>query len=121
MKKIIPYLIPILSVIFFVTIMLSGEYLKKPRNPSEDVINFVESAITHTKEESWDKVELDITNLESAWQKIEPRIQFSVERDELYNIGVNRARLKGSIMSKDKSSILIELHELLENWHELTR
>lgn len=121
MKKIVSYLVPVVAIILFIAIMLSGKYLKNPRNPSEDVVGFMQNTINHANEENWGKVEIDIMNLEKAWKKIEPRIQFSVERDELYNIDVNIARLKGSSISKDKSSTLIELHELLENWDELTR
>lgn len=54
-------------------------------------------------------------------KKDTPRIQFRVESDELYNINLNIARLKGSISSKDKASTLIELNEIMKNWDELTR
>lgn len=121
MKNFWHYLIPIAALALFIAVMLSGELLKKPLNPSEDVLSFVQDTITDAQAENWDNIKVDIMNLEHAWEKIEPRIQFSVERDELYNIGVNIARLKGSYMAQDKTSILIELNELLENWHELTR
>lgn len=121
MKKLIRYIIPFASLIIFIAVMLSGEYLKKPRNPSEDVIGLVEAAIKDTRKEDWNKIEQDIILLEKAWNKIVPRIQFSVERDEIYNIGINIARLKGSVISEDKSAILSELYALIENWNELTR
>lgn len=121
MKKFMSYFTPIIALILFITIMLSGKFLKNPRTPSEDVVNFVQNTITHANIENWEEVEIDIINLEKAWNKIQPRIQFSVERDELYNINVNIAKLKGSTLAQDKSSTLIELYEILENWNELTR
>lgn len=121
MKKFFRYLIPIAALAVFIAIMLSGEYLKRPLNASEDVMNFVASAIEDTKVENWAKVKEDVHNIEDAWNKIIPRIQFSVERDEIYNIGINIARLKGAFMSEDKASALNELYELMENWNELTK
>ncbi|QGU93964.1 DUF4363 family protein [Clostridium bovifaecis] len=121
MKKLFRYFIPIAGLAIFVVIMLSGEYLKKPLDASEDVMSFVSTTIEDTKVEDWTKVKEDVYNLEHAWNRIAPRIQFSVERDEIYNIGINIARLKGALTSEDKSSALIELYELIENWNELSK
>lgn len=121
MKKFIHYLIPIVTLALFLVVMLSGNYLKKPRNPSEDVMGFVNSAITDVTSETWDRASRDIDALDKAWKKILPRIQFSVERDELYNISLNVSRLKASVIAQDKSNALTELYEVIENWNELTR
>lgn len=121
MKKFISYAIPIVTLAVFIFLMLGGNYLKKPHNPSEDVMAFVEISIDHAKAEKWDILKQDIINIDNAWKKIVPRIQFTVERDEIYNISLNIARLRGSIDSEDKSNTLIELNEIIENWNELTR
>jgi hypothetical protein len=121
MKKFISYAIPIVTLAIFVLLMLGGNYLKKPRNPSEDVIAFVQTSIEHTKAERWDMLQKDMVNINNAWKKIIPRIQFSVERDEIYNISLNLAGLRGTIDSEDKAGTLIELNEIIENWDELTR
>lgn len=121
MKKFILFAIPIITLAVFVLLMLGGNYLKKPHNPSEDVISFVELSIEHAKAEKWTLLHEDILSIDTAWKKIMPRIQFSVERDELYNISLNIARLRGSISAEDKTSTLIELNEIIENWAELTR
>ena len=121
MKKFISYAIPIITLAIFVLLMLGGNYFKKPHNPSEDVVVFVEESIEHAKAEKWELLKEDIVSIDAAWKKIIPRIQFSVERDEIYNISLNMARLRGSIESEDKSNTLIELNEIIENWNELTR
>lgn len=121
MKKFISYSIPIVTLTVFILLMLGGNYLKKPHNPSEDVIAIVEQSISHAKAEKWNILSQDIKDIDFAWHKIIPRIQFSVERDEIYNISLNLARLRGSISAEDKSSTLIELNEIIENWDELTR
>jgi hypothetical protein len=121
MKKYIPYAIPIVTLTVFVLLMLGGNYLKKPHNSSEDVMAFVYLSIEHVKIEEWDMLKHDIESINTAWKSIIPRIQYSVERDEIYNINLNIARLRGSVASEDKSSTLIELNEIIENWHELAR
>lgn len=121
MKKFISYAIPIVALTAFILLMLGGNYLKRPLNSSEDVVAFTEISIKHAKVEKWDMLQQDIVNIDTAWKKIIPRIQFSVERDEIYNISLNIARLKGSIASEDKTSTMIELNEIIENWNELTR
>ncbi|MCB2293445.1 DUF4363 family protein [Clostridium algoriphilum] len=119
MKKFISYIIPIVTLTAFILIMLGGNYLKKPHNSSEDVFAFVNISMQDAKVENWDKLQTDLTNIDSAWKKIIPRIQYSVETDEILDINLNLARLKGSIDSKDKSSTLIELNEIVENWNDL--
>ena len=121
MKKFISYVIPVVTLAVFVLIMLGGNYLKKPHNTSEDVLGFTQTSIEHAKTEKWDMLSEDIINIDTAWKKIIPRIQFSVERDEIYNISLGIAKLKGSVVSEDKANTLMELHEILENWHELSR
>jgi hypothetical protein len=121
MKKFISYSIPVFTLAVFVLLMLGGNFLKKPHNPSEDVVALVTLSIAHVKVENWDMLNKDIASIDFAWKKIIPRIQFSVERDEIYNISLNIARLRGSISAQDKTSTLIELNEIIENWYELTR
>lgn len=121
MKKYISYSIPIATLAIFVALMLGGNFLKKPHNSSEDVVALVEVSIIHAKVENWDILKQDIASIDFAWKKITPRIQFSVETDEIYNINLNIARLRGSISAQDKPSTLIELNEIIENWDELTR
>ncbi|MCY6483358.1 DUF4363 family protein [Clostridium aestuarii] len=121
MKKILCKLIPLAALTVFVFVMLGGSYLKKPRDPSEDVLGYMTMALEDIKEDRWDDFKEDITKLEVAWNKIIPRIQFSVERDEIYNLSINIARLKGIMIAEDKAGALVELNAALENWKELTR
>lgn len=121
MKKFLRSLIPIITLMLFIFIMLSGNYLKKPRDSSEDVVSYITLTLEDVKNDNWDNVKDDVIKLENAWNKIIPRIQFSVEIDEIHNLSINIARVKGAVPTKDKSSILMELNAALENWKELTR
>jgi len=121
MKKFISYAIPIVTLAVFIFLMLGGTLFKKPLNPSEDVLAFTEVSIQHVKAENWDMLEKDIINIDTAWKKIIPRIQFSVETDEITDLSLNIAKLKASISVEDKISTMIELNEVIENWNELTK
>ncbi|EDS78082.1 DUF4363 family protein [Clostridium massiliodielmoense] len=120
-NKFIKYLIPVSLLILFVIVMLSGRYLKEPRNSSDDMMSFVYSAIDNCNRENWDKVQYDTENIKSAWEKIQKRIQFSVERGQLYDMEINIARIRGAAKARDKNNLLIELTEIIENWNELSK
>lgn len=119
MKKLFAMLIPILILIFFILIMLSGPFLKKPRGSYDDVIKNIDITTKAVLSENWKLAEQNTKELDSAWEIVIKRIQFSTERTEINNISLNIARLKASIAAKDKSSALIELSSAKEHWNDL--
>jgi hypothetical protein len=119
MKKILAYCIPVIILGFFVLLMTTGQFLKKPMREGEDIVKYIAVITEDVKSENWNRAELNRQKLVSAWSKIVPRIQFSVERDEIYNININLARIGGIIMGKDQAGALAELGEVYENWREL--
>lgn len=119
-NKFIKYLVPVSLLALFVIVMLSGKYLKQPRNSSDDMMSFVYSAIDNCKSENWDQVQNDTDNIKKAWEKIQRRIQFSVERGQLYDMEINIARIRGAAKARDKNNLMIELTEIIENWNELS-
>lgn len=119
-NKFIKYLVPVSLLALFVIVMLSGKYLKQPRNSSDDMMSFVYSAIDNCKAENWDQVQYDTDNIKKAWEKIQRRIQFSVERGQLYDMEINIARIRGAAKARDKNNLMIELTEIIENWNELS-
>lgn len=120
MKKFLQYIFPISVIAIFILVMLSGNYLKKPRNPSEDVIGYVTNLIEDVHSDNWRNGEDNVIKLEAAWKKISRRIQFSVELVDIFDINNNIARLKGAIIGKDKTNAFMELYEIQENWNLLT-
>ena len=121
MKKVLYYGIPTVLLLVFVLIMTAGNYLKKPRSVNDDVVMYIKVVTEDVKGENWNKADEDTKKLTDAWKKITPRLQFSCERDEIYNISINIARLNGIVMGKDKNAAFVELSEMYENWIELTR
>ncbi len=119
MKKIKYYFIPVLLIIAFVIIMTTGNIVKKPFSQKDDVQYYIERVNKDVNSEKWVEGKLNVDKLKIAWRKVSKRVQFSVERDEMVAIDRNIAKIKGSIEAKDKTSALIELSEIKENWMDL--
>ncbi|HHW60815.1 MAG TPA: DUF4363 family protein [Syntrophomonadaceae bacterium] len=119
MKKIVGYAIPIIFLAAFVWIMNSGDYYKQPRGSTDDFELYLHQLYTSTEKTQWQQAEAAYKNLTRAWEEIEPRIQFSVEQDELHAINIGLVRLKGYLQAGDQKDTLVELHEIRWHWKHL--
>ncbi len=119
MRKFIVVAIPIVTLLLFVGIMLSGTFLKRPFGKNDDVAKSIEKVKQDVNNEVWDQAVAEVDKLDSAWRKVIKRIQFSEERDEINFLTSNIARLKGAVSAKDKSDALIELNDAYNHWEEL--
>ncbi len=115
MKKIIYYICIVTVLIFFALLMNSGSYFKKPMADNFDTLN------KDLKSENWDKAENTFKELSYSWQETIPRIQFSVEKDEINAINVNISRMEAYIHSRDKNEALAELSEAVEHWNNINK
>mgnify|MGYP000873812888 FL=1 len=61
----------------------------------------------------------DLEDMEKAWRKFIPRIQFRMERDEINNLGISVARARAAITAKDQAGALKELEDAASHWHNL--
>ena len=121
MRKVILYLIPVVALSFFALIMTGESYFKKPRGYWDNVPRYLSVVENDLTDSRWDDAKADMQNLEGAWNKVVPRIQFSVERDRINGLSKSIARINGAILAKDKSSALIELSEAKEHWNKLNK
>ena len=121
MKKFLAKGIPIITLVIFILIMLSGNYFKKPIGKDDDMVGFIEVIIEDVNNENWEEADKSREKLEETWSKIVKRIQFSSERSEINELNANLARLKGAIMAKDKGLALVELNAAYEHWKGLGR
>lgn len=119
MRKFLTISIPIVSLAFFVLIMLSGHFLKNSLWKNDNIPEAIQSTIKDIQSENWKSAKEDAENLSDTWKVIVKRIQFSSERDEINSFDSNLARLNGAIMAKDKSSSLMELSEAYAHWEGL--
>ncbi|MGI6084840.1 MAG: DUF4363 family protein [Acetivibrionales bacterium] len=120
MRKFLVYAIPISTIILFLAVMLSGNYLKQPLGKNDDIPGLIDSLITAIQNERWDEADKKTEELNQAWKKIVFRVQFSSERSEINNFNVALARLQGAILEKDRLTAIIELKEAYEHWDQLS-
>jgi hypothetical protein len=121
MKKVTVYIITALTITMFILLMNAGNYLKSPRGQDDNFPLHIKLLTENIKNEQWQKAGENLEKLALAWKKIVPRIQYSVEKDEINAINVNLARLKSYITNRDKSNALAELNEAFEHWNDLNR
>lgn len=119
MKKIIYYLLPVVLLAIFVTIMLSGSYLKQPRGEADNVPGKLAIVKEDVRKADWESAQRELEGLEAAWRKVVPRIQFAMERDEINHLGINLARARAAITAGDKAGALMELEEAATHWRNL--
>ncbi|EJO5347848.1 DUF4363 family protein [Clostridium botulinum] len=119
MRRFLVRIIPILALSFFVTIMLSASYMKKPRNSGENVDKFISSTIEYVKSEDWSNAEKEIEKLDLAWNKILKRVQFSSELDQINYLSESIDKAKGGIIAKDKGVSLSNLTSFHKEWKNI--
>lgn len=119
MRKFLIAAIPVVTIAFFICIMLSGGFLKKPLGKNDDIQRYIEELIQAVNEEDWEVVRTEVEDLDNAWKQVTFRVQFSSEIDEINSISTNIARLRGAAMAEDKSSAFMELYEALSHWEQI--
>lgn len=120
MRKFLIAAVPIATIILFLAVMLSGNFLKKPLGKNDDIPGLIESLIIDIQNEQWEIASKKSEELNETWKKIVFRVQFSSERDEINNFRVAISRLQGAILERDRSSAIIELKEAYEHWDQLS-
>jgi len=121
MRSFLVKAIPIFTIVLFISIMLSGHFLKRSIGNEPGIPDSIQSLINEVTAGNWSEAGKKTTELSNLWDKVVSRVQFSSERDEINAFGVNLARLKGAIEAQDKAGSLQELSEAYEHWLELGR
>jgi len=119
MRKFMIIVIPIVTLVLFIMVMLSGNVLKQSLGTDDNMLQSLETVMQEVNQENWEVADQGADELDKVWEKVINRVQFSSERDEINDLSVNIARLKGAIQAKDKSIALTELSEAYEHWKGL--
>lgn len=121
MRKFLVISIPIVALVSFVIIMLSGSILKKYSGKDGTIPESIQLINQDVESDNWESANEKMDSLSKTWEKTVKKIQFSSERDEINSFDTSLARLRGAILAKDKSSSVIELNEAYEHWDGLAR
>lgn len=119
MRRFFAIFTPIAILIFSVLIMLSGNFLKKPRGDLDNVPKHMNTVTSAVLSNDWTSARKNANKLDSAWKIVLKRVQYSGERNEINALGVSISRIKAAITAKDKNSCLIELGEAQRHWLNL--
>ena len=119
MRKFMVIALPIVTLVLFVMIMLSSNILKQPLVGDDNVPQSIETVVQDINHENWEAANQNTDNLNRVWDKVVNRVQFSAERNEINDLSMNIARLRGAIQAKDKATGLTELSEAYEHWQNL--
>ncbi|MGF9696357.1 MULTISPECIES: DUF4363 family protein [Paenibacillus] len=113
------YVVPIFLLILFVAIMVSGPFLKKPFGADDRLLESVQTLEKQVKGKQWTEAKSQIDYAMQAWDRIVNRIQFSVERETIYDILGTLSRIKGGVAAEDDKAIMEELHYFYVLWENL--
>lgn len=121
MTKTIYYCVALLVIACSVFIMTGGEIMKKSWYEADNVVGYADHLDTALKQQDWPQAQLEHAALSRAWKHVMPRIQFSVEKDEMNAINTNLARIQAYILCQDQTGALAETSELRDHWINLAK
>ncbi|BFH16261.1 DUF4363 family protein [Paenibacillus melissococcoides] len=110
-----------LLLVFFGAILGSGNFLKQPLGKEDRLLEAVQSIEQHIEKKNWNQAKDKIEYASNAWKRIVNRIQFSVEREYMYDISGILSRIRGGIVAKDDAAVMEEIYFFYELWDNLGR
>ncbi|CAH1199565.1 MULTISPECIES: DUF4363 family protein [Paenibacillus] len=113
------YVVPIVLILIFCAVMATGTILKKPWGENDRLVESVQSLEKQVEAKQWTQAKSEIEYALKAWDRIVDRIQFSVERETIYDILGTLARMKGGVAAKDDKAIMEEIYYFYVLWENL--
>ncbi|WP_342551312.1 DUF4363 family protein [Paenibacillus sp. FSL R7-0652] len=113
------YTIPIVMLLMFIMVMVSGPLLKKPFGTQDRLLDSIQLLEKQVQNKQWTPAKTQIDYAMKAWDRIVNRIQFSVERESIYDILGALARIKGGITARDDQAIMEEIYYFYALWDNL--
>ena len=113
------YVLPTCLILLFAAIMASGAILKKPFGTDDRLLESVQTLEKQVKGQKWTEARSQADYAMQAWDKIVNRIQFSVERETIYDILGTLARIRGGVVAQDDKAIMEEIYFFYVLWDNL--
>ncbi|PYE49099.1 DUF4363 family protein [Paenibacillus barcinonensis] len=113
------YAIPIVMLLLFIAVMISAPLLKKPLGTQDRLLESIQLLEKHVQVKQWSEAKAQADYAMQAWDRIVNRIQFSVERESIYDILGALARMQGGIAAKDDQAIMEEIYYFYALWDNL--
>lgn len=119
MRKKAIFIGSIFMITIFIAIMGSGFILKNSFTDDDDLIKQIDLVQKAVMGDDWESANVELTNGFKAWEKVENRIQFSVERIFIEDIDVELATLAGAIKAENKDLSIVTTEKIKILWKEL--
>ncbi len=116
--KVVKILIPIIFLILSVFIMEGGRFFKN-LGEGKKVNEIIESIKLDLEKENFTDAKNKIFELKRIFNYKTKIIQFSVERDEIYEFTISLVKLENYIENKERNDAITEIDVLKEYWNEL--
>lgn len=119
LRKWLIYIIPIIFILLSIGLMTGGSLFKHPMGEDDRLLEAVKNLEDNVKKKEWKQSSNDINYALKAWSKVVNRIQFSVEREYMFQISGTLARIKGGIEAEDDKAIMEEIYFFYDLWDNL--
>jgi hypothetical protein len=110
---------PVLFLLVSVGIMAGGSFLKQPMGKDDRVLEAVQQLEKNVKGKDWEQAKERSKYAMKAWKKVVNRIQFSAEREYMFEISGTLSRIHGGIEAEDDKAILEEIYYFYDLWDNL--
>lgn len=117
-----------LSLAFFFALLAGGVWLKRPFDGDDDIdailnefdmVRAAEVAGETWETSDWERAEQLVGRLESAWQKVQRRIQFSVQIDDLLLFSDELRRLRAAVEVRERPRAWESVRLMQAIWHRM--
>lgn len=113
-------IIIVLTLALFVGVLAGGPWFKRPLDESEDIAALLgELDLIREARVDWDEAERLTARLDTAWEKIQRRIQFSVQIDEMARFTDELARLRAAVETRSQPLAWQSVRLLQSIWERM--
>lgn len=115
-KKILAYVIPLITLAAFLTTLASVGYIKTHSEMGKQIPRSIDQIEKLIQNESWEEAVSENMELQSQWNTLTPIIQISTTEEDIKEFSRAVARLEGYLKGKDQGSALAEVRILRFTW-----
>jgi hypothetical protein len=109
----------VLILAVFIVVMAGGKWFKQPFGEDDQLLQAVKQLEKNVQDKKWSEAKERSEYTERAWNKIVNRIQFSMEREYMYDISGTLSRIKGGVQVEDDKAIMEEIYFFYGLWENL--
>lgn len=113
-------IIIILTLAIFSGVLASGQWWKRPSGEDDDVAALLDQLhlLRHAPVD-WERAEMLTAQLDAAWKKVQRRIQFSVQIDDMLRFSDEIAQLQAAVEVRSQALAWRSVRLLQSLWERM--